>query len=124
MWVPFGSYLLNSTANPAQFEIHSFYYFIKNPQTTISLTFLTYIISAIDGVRRNPVDQETLQLFLVNHLLVCFLYAFASHRLLMFDASAFGLRSVHVLLSKFYPNSFRTLSRFFKVFSSRFFSKT
>ena len=30
--------------------IHSFYYFIKNLQTTIALTFLTYIISAIGGV--------------------------------------------------------------------------
>ena len=74
--MPFGSYLLNSTANPAQFEwkwgglavlfsrelpngthdvfqtfrIHYFYYFIKNPQTTIALIFLAHIISGIDGV--------------------------------------------------------------------------
>ena len=40
----FGSYMLNSTANPAQFE------FIKNPQTTIALTFLTNIISGISIV--------------------------------------------------------------------------
>ena len=51
-WVPFGSYLLNSTADPAQFDrMYFFNYFIKNPQTTIALTFLTYIISAISGVR-------------------------------------------------------------------------
>ena len=76
MWVPFGSYLLNSTANPARFEwkwtgwavlfsrqlpngTHDFFQifrmcflkdFIKNPQTTIALTFLTHIISGIDGV--------------------------------------------------------------------------
>ena len=72
-WVPFRSYLLNSTANSAQFEwkwaglavlfstnsTHDFFQifricffkdFIKNPQTTIALTFLTYIISGIDGV--------------------------------------------------------------------------
>ena len=45
-WVPFGSYLLNSTANPAHFQSN----FIKNPQTTIALTFLAHIISGIDGV--------------------------------------------------------------------------
>ena len=76
-WVPFGRYLLNSTADSAQFEwkwaglavlfsrylpngthdffqIFSIYFFkdfIKNPQTTIALTFLTHIISGIlDGV--------------------------------------------------------------------------
>ena len=75
-WVPFGSYLLNSTADSAQFECkwaglavlfsrylpngtHDFFQifricffkdFIKNPQTTIALTFLTHIISGIDGV--------------------------------------------------------------------------
>ena len=74
----FGSYLLNSTANPAQFEwkwaglavlfsrylpngthdffqIFSIYFskdFIKNPQTTIALTFLTHIIYGIDGVQK------------------------------------------------------------------------
>ena len=33
------------------FRIHfTFYYFIKNSQTTIALTFLTYIISVIGGV--------------------------------------------------------------------------
>ena len=31
-------------------SVHSFYHFIKNPQTTIALTFLTHIISAIGGV--------------------------------------------------------------------------
>ena len=73
LWVPFGSYLLNSTANSAQFEwkwagfnrqllngTHIFFQifriwffkdFIRNPQTTIALTFLTHIISDIDGVR-------------------------------------------------------------------------
>ena len=30
-----------------------FYYFIKNPQITIALTFLTYIIPAIGGVSHN-----------------------------------------------------------------------
>ena len=74
-WVPFGSYLLNSTANPAHgthdffqiFRIHSFYYFIKNPQTTIALTFLTYIISAIGGVPIKMSDKaETTQLLGVN----------------------------------------------------------
>ena len=75
-WVPFGSYLLDSTADSAQFEwkwaglavlfsrylpngTHDFFQnfricffkdFIKNPQTTIALTFLTHIISGIDGV--------------------------------------------------------------------------
>ena len=76
--MPFGSYLLDSTANSAQFEwkwaglavlfsrylpngthnffqnfrICSFKDFIKNPQTTIALTFLAHIISGIDGVIR------------------------------------------------------------------------
>ena len=31
--------------------------FIKNPQTTIALTFLTHIISGIDGVTRFKVKQ-------------------------------------------------------------------
>ena len=54
-WVPFGSYLLNSTADPAQFDrMYFFNYFIKNPQTTIALTFMTYIISAISGVHSYP----------------------------------------------------------------------
>ena len=34
------------------FRIYSFNYFIKNPQTTIALTFLTHIISTIGGVGR------------------------------------------------------------------------
>ena len=72
----FGSYLLNSTADSAQFEwkwaglavlfsrelpngtqdffqifrICFFKDFIKNPQITIALTFLTHIISDINGV--------------------------------------------------------------------------
>ena len=76
--MPFESYLLDSTANSAQFEwkwaglavlfsrylpngTHDFFQifriglfkdFIKNPQTTIALTFLTHIISGIDGVYR------------------------------------------------------------------------
>ena len=76
-WVPFGSYLLDSTADSAQFEwkwaglavlfsrylpngTHNFFQnfricfckdFIKNPQTTIALTFLIIIIiSDRDGV--------------------------------------------------------------------------
>ena len=75
-WVPFGSYLLDSTADSAQFEwkwaglavlfsrylpngTHDFFQnfricfikdFIKNPQTTIALTLLTHIIYVIDGV--------------------------------------------------------------------------
>ena len=69
-WVPFGSYLPNSTANPTHFHLnwaesavlfsrqlpngtHNFFstfYFIKNPQTTIPLTFVTHIISSIGGV--------------------------------------------------------------------------
>ena len=32
-----------------------FKYFIKNPQTTIALTFLTHIISGIGGVKYHPV---------------------------------------------------------------------
>jgi hypothetical protein len=32
------------------FRIYFFNYFIKNPQTTIALTFLTYVISATGGV--------------------------------------------------------------------------
>ena len=70
--MPFGSYLLNSTADSAQFKWKwaglavlvsrylpnaptiffkiSGYVFIKNPQTTIALKFLTHIISDIDGV--------------------------------------------------------------------------
>ena len=78
LWVPFGSYLLTSTAHSAQLEwkwaglavlfsrylpngTHDFFQifrigffkdFIKNPQTTIALTFLTHIISGIDGVFR------------------------------------------------------------------------
>ena len=69
-WEPFGSCLLNSTANPAHFHpslaglavlfsrqlpngSHDFFqtfsmffkeYFIKNPQTTIALPFLTHNI--------------------------------------------------------------------------------
>ena len=34
-----------------------FYHFIKNPQTTIALTFLTHIISAIGGVCHNGVEN-------------------------------------------------------------------
>ena len=78
--MPFGSYLLDSTADSAQFEwkwaglavlfsrylpngTHDFFQnfricffkdFIKNPKTTIALTFLTHIISDIDGVMRGP----------------------------------------------------------------------
>ena len=76
LWEPIRSFLLNSTPNPAKlgwkwaglavlfsrqlpnrshnffqsFSICFFNYFIKNPQTTIALTFLTHIISAIGGV--------------------------------------------------------------------------
>ena len=76
LWEPFGSCLLNSTANPAHFHpslvglavlysrqlpngSHDFFQtfsihfkddFIKNPQTTIALPFLTHNISAIGGV--------------------------------------------------------------------------
>ena len=69
-WMPFGSYLLNSAANSAQFQwkwaglelpngTHDFFhifsicfinYFMKNPQTTFVPTFLTHIIARIDGV--------------------------------------------------------------------------
>ena len=78
-WVPFGRYLINSTADSAQFEwkwaglavlfsrqlpngSHNFFSisqdiffnnFIKNPQTTITLTFLTHIISSIGGVKNH-----------------------------------------------------------------------
>ena len=74
--MPFGRYLLNSTANPAHFHsnwaesavlfsrylpngTHDFFQifsicffkdFIKNPQTTIALTFLTHSFSGIGGV--------------------------------------------------------------------------
>ena len=73
---PFGSCLLNSTANPAKlgwkwaelaalfsrqlpnsshdffqtFRTSFFSHFIKNPQTTIALPFLTHNISATGGV--------------------------------------------------------------------------
>ena len=76
-WEPFGSCLLKSTANPAKlgwkwaglavlfsrqlpngshdfFQTFSIFfkdYFIKNPQTTIALPFLTHNISAIGGVQ-------------------------------------------------------------------------
>jgi hypothetical protein len=76
-WEPFGSCLLNSTADPAHFHpslavlavlftrqlpngFHDFFqtfsiffldYFIKNPKATIALPFLTHNISAIGGVR-------------------------------------------------------------------------
>ena len=75
-WEPFGSCLLNNTANPAKlgwnwaglavlfsrqlpngshdffqtFSIYLFNHFIKNPQTSIALPFLTNNISAIGGV--------------------------------------------------------------------------
>ena len=78
-WESFWSYLLNITANPAHFHsnwaesavlfsrylpngTHDFFQifricffkdFMKNPQTTIALTFLTHIISDIDGVPGN-----------------------------------------------------------------------
>ena len=80
--MPFGSYLLDSTADSAQFEwkwaglavlfsrylpngTHDFFQnfricffkdFIKNPQTTIALTFLTHIISGIGGVCYNDIN--------------------------------------------------------------------
>ena len=76
LWEPFGSCLLNSTANPAKlgwkwaglavlfsrqlpngshdffqtFSIFFLNYFIRNPQTTIALAFLTHNISAIGVV--------------------------------------------------------------------------
>ena len=76
LWELFESCLLDSTANPAKlgwkwaglavlfsrrlpnrshdffqtFSICFFDYFIKNPQTTIALPFLTHNISAIGGV--------------------------------------------------------------------------
>ena len=57
-------YFWDGTANRAKFEwkwagshnvfqiFRTFFtnYFIKNPQSTIALTFLTHIISGIDGV--------------------------------------------------------------------------
>ena len=49
--VLFSRYLPNGTHDLAQnFRICFFKDFIKNPQTTIALTFLTHIISGIDGV--------------------------------------------------------------------------
>ena len=84
-WEPFGSYLLNSTANTAQFEwkwaglavlfsrqlqngsldyfhifsiCNSFYNSIKNPQTTIALTFLTHNISDTGGVLSDMQGME------------------------------------------------------------------
>ena len=81
LWEPFGSCLLNSTANPAKLRwkwaglavlfcrqlpngSHNFFQtfsisfkdgFIKNPQTTIALPFLTHNISAIGGVQYNGI---------------------------------------------------------------------
>ena len=88
--MPFGSYLLDSTADSAQFEwkwaglavlfsrylpngTHDFFQnfricfikdFIKNPQTTIALTLLTHIISVIDGV----IGHQSLQSILEKNL--------------------------------------------------------
>ena len=51
--VLFSRYLPNGTHDFFQnFRIYFIKDFIKNPQTTIALTFLTHIISGIDGVRR------------------------------------------------------------------------
>ena len=83
-WEPFWNCLLNSPANPAHFPsnraglavlfsrellngTHDFFqifriclfnHFIKNPQTTISLTFLTYIISDISGAISDRFNLE------------------------------------------------------------------
>ena len=47
------------------FKIHSFYYFIKNPQTTIALTFFTYIISAVGGViNEQQIETAVLSMYL------------------------------------------------------------
>ena len=92
-WEPFVSCLLNSTTNPAKlgrkwaglavlfsrqlpngshdffqtFSIYFFNYFIKNPQTTIVLPFLTYNISAIGGVSNLSIFS-----LLFISLLLCF----------------------------------------------------
>ena len=50
----------NSQTAPKIFFKFSGYFlndFIKNPQTTTALTFLTHIISAIGGVDANSVNQ-------------------------------------------------------------------
>ena len=88
-WEPFGSCLLNSTANPAHFHpswaglvvlfsrqlpnsSHDFFqifsrysydYFMKNPQTTITLPFLTQYISAVGDVE-SVLQQKRRLLFL------------------------------------------------------------
>ena len=49
MWV--------SLAPTIFFKFSGYLFFIKNPQTTIALTFLTHIISAIGGVDANCVNQ-------------------------------------------------------------------
>ena len=73
-WEPFGSCLLNSTANPAHFHpslaelpngSHNFFqtfsmyflnYFIKNPQNHNCPPILTYNISALGGVLAKPLS--------------------------------------------------------------------
>ena len=46
----------HSQSSPILVEMGN--YFIKNPQTTIALTFLAHIISAIDGVSRRLIEQD------------------------------------------------------------------
>ena len=68
LWEPFGRCLLNSTAiqwkwaglavlfsrqlpnGTHNFQHNFLYHLIKNPQTTIALTFLTHNISGVGGV--------------------------------------------------------------------------
>ena len=98
LWEPFGSCLLNSTANPAKlgwkwarwavlfsrylpngshdffqtFSIYFLDYFIKNPQTTTALPFLTHNISAIGGVRSTNTELVVKNLkYLVTYLTLC-----------------------------------------------------
>ena len=55
----FSRQLPNGSPNFFQtFSIYFFNYFIKNPQTTIALTFLTHIISGIGGVLHAGVTEK------------------------------------------------------------------
>ena len=57
------------------FRIFFLNYFIKNSQTTIALTFLTHIISAIGGVNRKIYLMQFQQLFFNLHIFFTLLYS-------------------------------------------------
>ena len=114
-WEPFGICLLNSKSNPAHFHqslaglavlfsrqlpngSHDFFqtfsiffldYFIKNPQTTIALPFLTHNMSAIGGVnnakndnfdRKNSKQLLHLLLLQIKKVVIFFLQATTNNK--------------------------------------------